>query len=112
MSAPVDVLAVMDHRIAVARRFAAYPVEGARSARAVAVRKDSLAAIEAERAAVAELIEQQKRDAQLVAVLLSYVNDALSTSDKSRLVTELANRGLADHDAQRRAALARVGGAT
>jgi hypothetical protein len=61
--------------------------------------------------AVAELIEQQKRDAQLVAVLLSYVNDALSVRHKSRLVTELANRGLADHDAQRRAALARVGGA-
>lgn len=64
------------------------------------------------RAAVAELTEQQKRDAQLVAVLLSYVNDSLSVRDKSRLVTELANRGLADHDDKRRAALARVGGAS
>jgi len=59
------------------------------------------------RAAVAELVEQQRRDAQLVAVLLSYINDGLSTRDKSRLVTELANRGLGDHDATRRAALAR-----
>lgn len=62
------------------------------------------------RAAVMELIQQVKRDAQLVPVLLSYINDGLSTFDKSRLVTELDARGLTDHDETRRAALAGVSG--
>jgi hypothetical protein len=62
------------------------------------------------RAAVAELIEQQKRDAQLVAVLLSYLNDNLTEREKGRLGAELMARDLSYHDQRRRAALARVGG--
>lgn len=60
--------------------------------------------------AVVELVEQQKRDAQLVAILLSYLNDNLSEREKGRLGAELMNRDLSDHDERRRAALARVGG--
>lgn len=62
------------------------------------------------RAAVLEVIDQVKRDAQLVPVLLSYINDSLSTSDKSRLVTELDARGLTDHEEKRRAALSGIDG--
>ena len=42
--------------------------------------------------------------------LLSYINDGLSTYDKSRLVTELDARGLTDHDEKRRAALSGIEG--
>ena len=62
------------------------------------------------RAAAMEVIDQVKRDAQLVPVLLSYINDGLSTYDKSRLVTELDARGLTDHDEKRRAALSGIEG--
>lgn len=54
-----------------------------------------------------QLAEALRRDAQLVPVLISYINDNLSTREKSRLVSELAARGLSDHEATRRAALAR-----
>lgn len=60
------------------------------------------------RKAALEVINQVKRDAQLVPVLLSYINDGLSTFDKSRLVTELDARGLTDHDEKRRAALSGI----
>lgn len=103
MTAPVDVLAVMDENAALldvmANGYSANPEHRAAAERAHEAR-----------AAVAELMEQQQRDAQLVAVLLSYLNDSLSVHDKSRLVTELANRGLADHNDTRRAALARCKG--
>lgn len=62
------------------------------------------------RKAALEVINQVKRDAQLVPVLLSYINDGLSTFDKSRLVTELDARGLTDHDEKRRAALSGIEG--
>jgi len=60
------------------------------------------------RKAALEVINQVKRDAQLVPVLLSYINDGLSITDKSRLVTELDARGLTDHDEKRRAALSGI----
>lgn len=63
-------------------------------------------------AAVAKLIDSQKADARLVAVLLSYLNDNLSEREKGRLGAELMARDLSDHAARRAAALARVGGAS
>lgn len=62
------------------------------------------------REAVAELIEQQKRDAVLVDVLVSYLNDNLSEREKGRLGAELMARDLSDHRERRIAALAHVGG--
>lgn len=60
---------------------------------------------------VAALIEQQKRDAVLVDVLLSYLNDNLTEREKGRLGAELMNRDLSDHRERRIAALARATGA-
>lgn len=61
--------------------------------------------------AIAELIDSQRADARLVAVLLSYLNDNLSEREKARLGAELMTRDLSDHVERRAAALARVGGA-
>ncbi len=94
MSAPVDVLAVIDNFID--PQSAPHQPHDLREARA----------------AVAELIDSQKADARLVAVLLSYLNDNLSEREKGRLGTELMARDLSDHAARRAAALARVGGAS
>ncbi|MDG2524616.1 hypothetical protein P6166_04495 [Stenotrophomonas sp. HITSZ_GD] len=112
-AAPVDVLAVIDADARASRadrlaqaRMSSHSVEESQRAQALWSRS-----IDA-RAAVAELIDSQKADARLVAVLLSCLNDNLSEREKGRLGAELMARDLSDHAARRAAALARVGGAS
>jgi cytochrome P450 len=73
---------------------------------------EALAQFDGMAATVDDLIEQQRRDADLIAVLLGYLSDAQSSMDRGRLATELLNRGLSDHDSKRRAILARAEGRT
>ena len=114
---PVDVLAVIDRAALYSdhARIAAQKIERGDidctlpKLREAFIRiADNLADAREARAAVAELIEQQQRDAQLVGVLLSYINDNLTDREKGRLGAELMARDLSDHDQRRRAALARL----
>ena len=103
--APVDVLAVMDFRIDQAVSNWRYHGQDD------GPEPDSIIVFRQARAAIAELIDSQRADARLVAVLLSYLNDNLSEREKARLGAELMTRDLSDHAERRAAALARVGGA-